>query len=73
MSWPVWPATILLNGDVSSDAGHSHVSISLKSVLCVFLNVLQPVEASLSLDRTIQECAADVVDALRNLPKTKVG
>ena len=25
----VWPATILLNGDVSSDAGHSHVSISL--------------------------------------------
>ena len=50
----------------------SHVSISLKSALCVFLNILQPVEASLSLDRTIQECAADVVDALRNLPRTKL-
>ena len=45
---------------------------NLLSVTCVFLNILQPVEASLSLDRTIQECAADVVDALRNLPKTKL-
>ena len=68
----VWPATLLLNGDASSDAGHFVESISLKSALCVFLNILQPVETSLSLDRTIQECAADVVDALRNLPKTKL-
>ena len=40
--------------------------LSPSNLLSVFLNILQPVETSLSLDRTIQECAADVVDALGN-------